>query len=148
MDKNVSNSGFQTVSEGMGSVGNAQDEKLSATVPYGDVLIHSHVVLSWLDEKNFPNSFDASTPSPPNPDGNGGDEKSFTQFQTNIIVGKNGKASADAKADEFNPLKTNYTLHDKRNLGINIFDSQAKKVGTIYREEAKEIIKSLSNDKK
>jgi hypothetical protein len=111
------------------------------------VSIHSHPIDSWL-EGNLSASFPADVPSPAREDGTGGDKKVFSNYSTNIIVGKNGLAESNGKYDEFDKSKINYTLKDNRTPKINVFDSKANKVGTLSGQDAQKIIGNEEKSKK
>lgn len=101
----------------------------------GDVSIHSHP--TGLDKSN--GAYDrADNPSPDLPN-DPGDESAFKEFETNIIVGKNGKVTRRADLGG---------IYDEGNRypAINIYGSDyKKKLGTIRKEDAEGMLGGSRN---
>ena len=108
----------------------------SVTIPLkGVVSIHSHPTGMLKDDEGKDYYSSASEPSMDKP-GEPADESSFKSYETNIIVGKNGKVTYTT--DE----KGNKTFDESgRYPAINVFDKNTNKLGTVTGEEADKMIK-------
>ncbi|MCK5776091.1 MAG: RHS repeat-associated core domain-containing protein [Bacteroidales bacterium] len=107
------------------------------TIPgEGDVSIHSHPTGT---NKNTGETYPADDPSK----GVVSDADAFKNFETNIIVGRNGTAKTVNTTDAHGNKKTSYDESD-RTAAINIYDKNSKKVGSLF---VKEINKMLSKRK-
>ncbi|MBK8488301.1 MAG: hypothetical protein IPL48_10990 [Bacteroidetes bacterium] len=112
------------------------DEGGSTTIPLrGDVSLHSHPTRMFKTDAGIDYYSSASEPSMDEP-GRPQDESAFKNFETNIIVGKNGDV---VKRKDPNTQRT-YFDESGRYSAIIVFDKNTNKVGTIGGGEADKMI--------
>mgnify|MGYP000500529096 CR=1 FL=1 len=121
--------GFSTTHSGEGKEGSGQADGFPTNIQ-SDVSIHSHPTGAKLKEGVMGTSVESYLADQASPDD---ENRTFPNFDMNIIVGKQGKAGYTTDPDR------NVKVNDTRSSGINVFDSQGNRQISISGSDASNI---------